>query len=203
MFKNIADDIAFVLVRDRIVESEKRDFYRYGAESLLLNLSIVIIALIITFITNTWMHFLIFMLMFVPLRIYAGGYHAKTSRVCMITSTVLYIVTVGIIKFIPELYKSKVALIAIADIVILIFIKAPIINKNNILDKKSFKRNRIISRILISLDSIIFITLALLKINAASSVMIFIILIGFLMIKSVLESAEFSDKPEKISNSQN
>lgn len=189
MFKNIADDIAFVLVRDKIVENEKRDFYRYGAESLLLNLSIVSIALIITFITNTWLHFLIFMFVFVPLRIFAGGYHAKTSRICLIISTLLYTATVGVIKFIPDFYKNKFAIAVLIAAAVFIFIKAPIINKNNVLDRKSFKRSKIISRVLISFDSIIFITLALLKINTATSVMIFIMFIGFLMIKSVIESA--------------
>lgn len=189
MFKNIADDIAFVLVRDKIVGNEKRDFYRYGAESLLLNLSIVSIALIITFITNTWLHFLIFMLLFVPLRMCSGGYHAKKSSVCMIVSTVLYVAAVSAFKFFPYLYKNIFAIAVLIAAAVFIFIKAPIINENNVLDRKSFKRNRIISRILICLDSIIFITLALLEINAATSVMIFIMLIGFLMMISEIKSS--------------
>lgn len=189
MFKNIADDIAFVLVRDKIVENEKRDFYRYGAESLLLNLSIVSIALIITFITNTWLHFLIFMLLFVPLRMCSGGYHAKKSSVCMIVSTALYVAAVSAFEFFPYLYKNIFAIAVLIAAAVFIFIKAPIINENNVLDRKSFKRSKIISRVLISLDSIIFITLALLEINVVTSVMIFIMLIGFLMIKSVIESA--------------
>lgn len=69
MFRNIADEIAFVLVENKIVENEKRDLYRYGAESLLLNLTIILIALIITFLTKTWCHLSVFVFLFVPLRI--------------------------------------------------------------------------------------------------------------------------------------
>lgn len=189
MFEYLADDFAIFLIQRRIIDAKDRDLYCYGAEVLLLNILNVLIALAVTIFSGTWLHFLIFMFVFVPLRIFAGGYHAKTSRICLIMSTLLYTATVGVIEFIPDFYKNEIALIAAAVIAVFIFIKAPIINKNNVLDRKSFKRSKIISRVLISLDSIIFITLALLKINTATSVMIFIMLIGFLMIKSVIESA--------------
>ena len=194
MFRDIADEIAFVLVENKIVENEKRDLYRYGAESLLLNLTIILIALVITFFTKTWGHLSVFIFLFVPLRISSGGYHAKTSRVCMGLSTIFYIITVVTIKVFPDLYKNIIAVATFIIASILIFIKTPIVNQNNVLNSKSYRYNKIISKIFIVLDFIIFVTLALFNIKAATSVMIFIILTGFLMILEIIKI--------KISNSK-
>ena len=189
MFEYLADDFAIFLIQRRIIDAKDRDLYCYGTEVLLLNILNVLIALAVTIFSGTWLHFLIFMLLFVPLRMCSGGYHAKKSSVCMIVSTVLYIAAVSAFKFFPYLYKNIFAIAVLIAASVFIFVKAPIINENNVLDRKSFKRNRIISRILICLDSIIFITLVLLEINAATSVMIFIMLIGFLMMISEIKSS--------------
>ncbi|MDD6270030.1 MAG: accessory gene regulator B family protein [Oscillospiraceae bacterium] len=185
----MADDIAIFLIQRRIIDAKDRDLCCYGAEVLLLNSLNLLTALAVTIFSGTWLHFLIFMLLFVPLRMCSGGYHAKKSSVCMIVSTVLYIAAVSAFKFFPYLYKNIFAIAVLIAASVFIFVKAPIINENNVLDRKSFKRNRIISRILICLDSIIFITLALLEINSATSVMIFIMLIGFLMMISEIKSS--------------
>lgn len=189
MFEYLADDIAIFLIQRRIIDAKDRDLCCYGAEVLLLNSLNLLTALAVTIFSGTWLHFLIFMLLFVPLRMCSGGYHAKKSSVCMIVSTVLYIAAVSAFKFFPYLYKNIFAIAVLIAASVFIFVKAPIINENNVLDRKSFKRNRIISRILICLDSIIFITLALLEINSATSVMIFIMLIGFLMMISEIKSS--------------
>ena len=87
----------------------------------------------------------------------------------------------------PDLYKNIITVVTFIIVSILILIKTPIVNQNNVLDSKSYKYNKIISKILIVLDSIIFVTLALFNIKAATSVMIFIILTGFLMILEIIK----------------
>lgn len=182
MFEYLADDIAMLLIEKKIIDVKDRDLYCYGAEVLLLNLLNIIIALAITIISGTWLHFLLFMLLFIPLRICVGGYHAKTSQICLILSTVFYISSVLLVVFFPYLYQSRCAIAIFYLSIISIIIFAPVEHKNNPLDNKSRKINRTISTVLAILDSIIFLTLYFLNINLASSVMIFIILSALLMI---------------------
>ena len=102
-------------------------------------------------------------------------------------STIFYIITVVTIKVFPDLYKNIIAVATFIIASILILIKTPIVNQNNVLNSKSYRYNKIISKIFIVLDSIIFVTLALFNIKAATSVMMFIILTGFLMILEIIK----------------
>lgn len=99
MFEYLADDIAMLLIANRIIDVKDRNIYCYGAEVLLLNLLNILIALGITIVSHTWIHFFIFMVLFIPLRICVGGYHAKTSHICLILSTILYIISILLIIF--------------------------------------------------------------------------------------------------------
>lgn len=182
MFEYLADDIVIFLIQRKIIDAKDRDLYCYGAEVFFLNILNIIIAVLITIFSGTWSHFLIFMMIFVPLRISIGGYHAKTSQVCLIQSTILYIATVALVKYYPYIYQSVFLKILVAFSVVSIIIFAPIEHINNPLGKKSRKKNRIISISLAILDSIIFVILAVLDCKVASSIMTFIIIAALLMI---------------------
>lgn len=101
MFRYIAEDIAFLLIKSKAVNIEERDVYVFGLEVLLLNFINVLTALIISLISGTMWHFAAFMLIFAPLRIFSGGYHAKHSETCFVISTLVYIASVLTLKLYP------------------------------------------------------------------------------------------------------
>ena len=186
MFRYIAEDIAFLLIKNKIVDIEKRDECVYGAEVLLLNLSNILTTLIISILTKSMLHFAAFMLIFVPIRIFTGGFHAKTSESCYLLTSFIYALTVLCVKLLPELYSNIPAIITLAVLIVPIVLFAPVEHKNNPLTPDERKRNRLISIVLTAVDSLIFVTLFILSISTATSVMIFmavdsiLMLIGFL-----------------------
>lgn len=184
MFRNLSEDIAFLLVRKRIVDNEKREMYSYGAEVILLNTFNLLISFIISLFSSTMSHFMIFVLVFIPLRMSIGGYHAKTSGACAIISTLLYIASIVIPNLIPLKTKNAILLILFALSVVAIFIYAPIENENNLLSSELKKRNRLTSLILASADSIATIIACIFVPCIASSIMIFVILASALMLIS-------------------
>lgn len=186
MFRYIAEDIAFLLIKNKIVDIEKRDECVYGAEVLLLNLSNILTALIISILSKTMLHFVAFMLIFVPLRIFIGGFHAKTSESCYLITSTTYALTVLCVKLMPELYTNIPAIITLAILIIPIILFAPVEHKNNPLNTDERRRNRLISIILTAVDSLIFITLYILSIPTATSVMIFMVVDSVLMIIGLL-----------------
>ena len=186
MFRYIAEDIAFLLIKNKIVDIEKRDECVYGAEVLLLNLSNILTALIISILSKTMLHFATFMLIFVPLRIFIGGFHAKTSESCYLITSITYALTVICVKLMPELYSNISAIITLAILIIPIILFAPVEHKNNPLTSDECKRNRIISIILTAFDSLIFIALFILSISTATSVMIFMAVDSVLMLIGLL-----------------
>ena len=186
MFRYIAEDIAFLLIKNKIVDIEKRDECVYGSEVLLLNLSNILTALIISILTKSMLHFVAFMLIFVPLRIFTGGYHSKTSESCYLLTSVIYALTVLCVKLRPELYSNIPAIITFAVLIVPIVLFAPVEHKNNPLTSDECKRNKIISIILIAFDSLIFIALFILSISTATSVMIFMAVDSVLMLIGLL-----------------
>lgn len=186
MFQYIAEDIAFLLIKNKTVDIEKRDECVYGAEVLLVNLSNILTALIISILTKSMLHFAAFMLIFVPLRIFTGGYHAKTSESCYLITSSMYALTVLCVKLMPELYSNIPAIITLAVLIVPIVLFAPVEHKNNPLSAGERKRNRLISILLIAIDSLIFVILYLLFNTVATSVMIFMAVDSVLMLIGLL-----------------
>lgn len=187
MFRYIAEDIAFLLIKNKIVDIEKRDECVYGAEVLLLNISNILTALIISLLTKSMLHFATFMLIFVPLRIFTGGYHAKTSESCYLITSAMYALTVLCVKLMPELYSYIPAIITFAILIVPIILFTPVEHKNNPLSADERRRNRLISIILTAVDSLIFISLVILSISTATSVMIFMAVDSVMMIIGFLK----------------
>jgi len=186
MFRYIAEDIAFLLIKNKIIDIEKRDECVYGAEVLLLNLSNILTALIISVLTKSMLHFAAFMLIFVPLRIFTGGYHAKTSESCYLITSTMYALTVLCVKLMPELYSNIPAIITLTILIVSIVLFAPVEHKNNPLNSDERKRNRLISIVLTAVDSLIFVALFILSVSAATSVMIFMAVDSVLMMIGLL-----------------
>lgn len=186
MFRYIAEDIAFLLIKNKIVDIEKRDECVYGAEVLLLNLANILTALIISLLTKSMLHFAAFMLIFVPLRIFIGGFHAKKSESCYLITSAIYALTVLCVKLMPDLYSNIPAIITFAVLIVPIVLFAPVEHKNNPLTPNERRRNRLISIVLTAVDSLIFIALFILSISTATSVMIFMAVDSILMMIGLL-----------------
>jgi len=193
MFRNLAEDIAFVLIKNKIIDIEQHDVYVYGAEVFLLNASLLIILLVISFAFKALVHFVAFMVFFFPLRIFAGGYHAKTSEMCLVLSIIMYAVSLAIVQIIPLLYKSVYAMAAEILFLTVIFIFAPIVNKNNELNSEQLKRNKIIVRTLLLIDIAGFVLCYLLNLTVASSEIVFTSSVAILLlIEKVLKKQKNS-----------
>lgn len=74
------------LIREGVIQQEDRECYQYGCEQglfMLLNLlTTVLIGLLMGMVWQS----VLFTLLYIPLRIYAGGYHAKTQLRCFFVS---------------------------------------------------------------------------------------------------------------------
>lgn len=194
MFHNLAEDIAYLLIKNKVADIEKRDIYVFGVEVLLLNSLNILTAFIVSIITGTKLHFLAFILVFVPLRIFTGGYHAKTSEACYLITTVTYVLSVLCVKRFPDIYSSIPGLIALSVLIVPMILLAPIEHRNNPLSPHERKRNRLISIVLIVFDSLVFIAMFLLSNSAATSVLIFIAINSIIMLIGSLANGSIKER---------
>lgn len=194
MFHNLAEDIAYLLIKNKVADIEKRDIYVFGVEVLLLNSLNILTAFIVSIITGTKLHFLAFILVFVPLRIFTGGYHAKTSEACYLITTVTYVLSVLCVKRFPDIYLSIPGLIALSVLIVPMILLAPIEHRNNPLSPHERKINRLISIVLIVFDSLVFIAMFLLSNSAATSVMIFMAINSIIMLIGSLANGSIKER---------
>ena len=187
MFHNLAVDIAFLLIKNKIVDIQHRDVYVYGLEVILLNGSLLSVFLIASMLCEAMLNFWAYLILFLPIRSFSGGYHAEKSESCFVLSTIMYGLSIAITAFFPLLYQNWKWIVAGIISVIIILIFSPMVNENNPLTKAQQKRNRIIVCILLSVDLVVFILCCNSDRQIASNELVFIVMDAVLLLAGKLK----------------
>ena len=102
MKSRVDERVVESLISLGVVPSEDKDIYVYGIGQgtvLLVNLiSVIIIGLLLGMVWQS----LVFILAYIPIRSYAGGYHASTQLRCYILSNAVVVAVLLAIKLVPE-----------------------------------------------------------------------------------------------------
>lgn len=132
MLNKWAERITNRLLKKQIIEQESVDIYKYGVYQLLTNLMNAITTILLGLVFGEVLISIIFVLAFMVLRIYAGGYHASTAFRC-------YLLTVGAITL--TLLATKYIELPTGAILVLLILSsstivmlAPVENRNKGLD---------------------------------------------------------------------
>lgn len=176
MFRYLAENVTFILIKNTMLDIQDREIYVYGMETILMNVILLTFISAISFFYNGFIHLMCFYVFFLPLRMFAGGYHAKRSENCFVLTIVVYAVTLLIAKSWLNLYRNKIMILlsVVAGIVIICW--APLKNPHHLLSEKQYSRNKKIVYGIIICDFIIFIIFYKFNCLVASSELIIIIL---------------------------
>jgi accessory gene regulator B len=68
------------MAQSEIISVEDNELYEYGLHQSFILLANIFTTILVGWIFNMMIESIIFLLAFVPLRSYAGGYHAKRQR---------------------------------------------------------------------------------------------------------------------------
>ncbi|MBR4101849.1 MAG: accessory gene regulator B family protein [Oscillospiraceae bacterium] len=132
MFYKLSERFTEELEKQRVILSEDREIYRFGIQqglNLVLNL---LTTIAIGLLCGMLWESVLFMLFYMPLRRYAGGYHAKTHLRCYLYSVLMITMVLLAIKFLPLGKFICSCLMLAGGIVIVLF--APIEDANKPLD---------------------------------------------------------------------
>lgn len=141
--KKILDSITNTLYENEAIKKEDIDVCRYGLDVFLSSVLEVLSIFLISLFVHNFLETVLFFTAFIPLRIFAGGYHADTKLRCYFVSLGVYAVF-SIITFctMPESYQVvSLISIVISEIVVLAF--APVIHKNksiNAIEKNFYRK---------------------------------------------------------------
>ncbi len=150
-------DFTEFLIRKDVIKEEKREIYEYGFNQLIVYVynfaSFIIIGLILGMLWQS----IAFNVFYMMIRPYAGGYHARTPKMCyvfslfMVSAVLLWmkLVPVGILVYSLIYIISSIAIIKLS----------PVEDENKPLDNVErvvFRKRAINSYIILSVLSLIF-----------------------------------------------
>lgn len=145
MISKISESLTNKILLKYNIDYKDYDIYVYSMFMLLSFLYFVVLSCAFGFIFDCFLESLIFSFSFQIIRKYAGGYHAKTERVCMLLTSFSCVVSILIIKLIQYFMLNDYILILTIFSVCLSCAIVPLDTPENPLSKNEFRCFRKIS----------------------------------------------------------
>lgn len=141
--KNISNGIADMLWTQGIIQEDDIDKCKYGIDLFISSFLEIISILAIAAFLGNFIETVLLFVFFIPLRIYAGGYHADTKLKCFIISLVMYGFSYTLANITPSEMFVLINIIGTLFSLIMVLIMAPIIhiNKNvNDIERRNYRK---------------------------------------------------------------
>ena len=141
--KNISGGIADVLFTQGVIQSDDIDKCKYGIDLFISSFLKIFSILIIAVFGGNFIETVLLFVFFIPLRIYAGGYHADTKMKCYLISLMMYGFSYVIASISPCKIYSVIDVCGTVFSLIVVLIKAPIIHDNkrvNDIERKNYRK---------------------------------------------------------------
>lgn len=133
MLGRIADSIVVLFLKKNIINEDELPVYQYGMQVLIGNIAGMLTVLIVGILISRLVESIIFITIYATLRIYTGGYHARTPLICNIVFLGTYLVTVMLEAL--KVNNSVVWIMYLLSCLIILRF-SPIENVNKELDEK-------------------------------------------------------------------
>ena len=150
--KKITDTVSVTLEKNGIIGKEETAICSYGLELLLLaGVEFASVLLLAAFVGN-FFHTILFLLSILPLRMYAGGYHADTRLRCYLILLLVYGLFSVLLHYTPNGLYPAAAGISVVLTVASVWALAPIVHKNKRVTEKERAAYRKISLVIMSAE---------------------------------------------------
>ncbi len=146
----MARRIIDALIANGTVPLEDRELYEYGIRQGGLMVINLLTTILVGMSLGMVLESIVFLLAYVPMRTYAGGYHANTQLMCYLLSIPFMFIVLILIRMIP--WNGYICLGALLCIGLVLYKLAPVENINRPFRKIEIevfrKRTRIIAVVL-------------------------------------------------------
>lgn len=130
MISSLSNQIVNKWITEGIISPDHVESYKYGLELLLSSLINLTIMLLISAFFHQVNKLWLYLLSFIPLRMFAGGYHANSHLCCTILNSFLYLIALIIFEWFPLKYISISLLIMSLSSLIIVSIFSPVQSPN-------------------------------------------------------------------------
>lgn len=172
MLYRISQGIVRTWLREQIIPDECSEAYVYGVQLLLSTLINIICIAVISALAALPLAWIPFLAGFVPLRVSAGGFHAKTPLRCFVTFCGAFLLFVVVVL---NLHDAGIRLTILTNsivTVLAVYLFSPIPASNKPLSDKEIPQKRMLSIVITSV--LLLISLSSIKFNTALSFSLYI-----------------------------
>lgn len=113
-----------------------QEVYVYGIEIILSTLLEIMVILVSACFFSVFKEGFIFVILFMSLRIFTGGYHANTYKKCFIVTVGSFWGMVLLANIIENLILQRTLYMIMFAAAIYIVVRSPILNKNQLLNER-------------------------------------------------------------------
>lgn len=167
MIMYISDKAVAKLIQLNSIREDEKELYTYGLQQGIFIILNIVTTIVIGLISDMLWQSVLFMAAYLPLRSFAGGYHARTQLRCYLYSITLIITVLSAIRFIP--WTNFICLGTALFAGAIIFTLGPVEDINKPLDQIEVAVYKKSTRIILALEFLIILLLLALKLNKALS----------------------------------
>ncbi|MDO5398598.1 MAG: accessory gene regulator B family protein [bacterium] len=153
--------ISNALAENNFIRSEDVDICRYGIEMFIICILEMCAILFVSIILGNFFETIIYLVGFIPIRIYAGGYHANTRLRCFIMLLAVYaIFSITNTHELLQQYRIYALIISFINI-LAVYLWAPLENENksvNANERKYYRKKSLIFSVIGFIIAIIIIS---------------------------------------------
>lgn len=185
-------------IKKGILPEAQRATYEYAYEVMISKVINILIAVLIAFLFRAPVTVAVLLVVYIPMRTYAGGYHAETNLWCTFVSAVMIVGVCLMVKYYPIDSILPFNIAASLSSICIIWMMAPVEAAHKPLDELEFKRYRLRTRILLMLGMIVSVILYCFGFWQISFVMnlAYIILAAMLIVGKVKTDVPMSEDSE-------
>lgn len=148
MIESVSISISKAWAESGVISGDEVDSYRYGLE-LLISTALNLLAIVcISVVLGHSMMFVPYLIAFIPMRLFAGGYHAGRHWMCILLNAFVYSVALFTMQLLSDFTSAVFCVAASAISLILVFIFAPVEARNKPLYEIERVKNRRISLVM-------------------------------------------------------
>ncbi len=159
--EKLASAITDYYIRKNIIDAAKRNIYIYGFKLIISDIVNFIVIIILGLLVNCVLESVVFLITLCGLRVFTGGFHAKTFFVCRLSMMITFILVMATSNLLIESGVNYIY-IGFLNIIstIIVALLAPVQNPNKKLEVNQMKINHkrsVIASVLLSVLSVILV----------------------------------------------
>lgn len=157
------------------IDKRDRAVYEYGMEVCMFNGLLLLWLFILSLLGGYVEAYVFFVLFFLPLRRYSGGYHADREWKCVILSTLFYGTYLLLVSWTNRYMGNNILYFGLILCDVIILKKTPLMMNKDRLDNQQIKTNRKKSCLMLATMNVLL--LGMLKIDWMLSTCIYVVII--------------------------